>query len=276
MFIFNQFLIMSTPNIGANTPESAPQWPHKVGAIPGLTKKIMTALAAIGLATSAEKVEGATIIPITGLPTGASYTMSGPSLIGGWAASNTIDTTLIGTQYDSRMFDTTPRLSDTSTDRITVSFSGIGAGTLTITGIMNARTGNIANNSNWKWFSGTNYAITQEVRFGKEGQMSSIIGSLTSIGSGKWWNAGSADFSDAEEWYASGNVNYTFPISWPGTYNLDNIMRRENTTGTVELENFTMNFTSVPEPSTGALVGGVLAAGLLRRRREKETKETQE
>ena len=54
---------MSTPITGVpETPELAPQ---KVGAVPGLTQKIMTALAALGLATSAEKVAGATILPFS-------------------------------------------------------------------------------------------------------------------------------------------------------------------------------------------------------------------
>lgn len=70
---FLNISFMSTPNIGANT-ESAPQAPQKVGAIPGLTKRIMTALAALGIMASAEKVEGATIV-LNNLPNSS---ISGP------------------------------------------------------------------------------------------------------------------------------------------------------------------------------------------------------
>jgi hypothetical protein len=50
--------------------------------------------------------------------------MIGPQVSGG-SALNTSGNTLIGTQYDSRMFDETARTSDTSTDRITVTLTGI-------------------------------------------------------------------------------------------------------------------------------------------------------
>ncbi len=54
---------MGAPNTESQAPESAPK---KVSAVPGLGKKIMTALAAIGIATSAEQVEAATLLNFSG------------------------------------------------------------------------------------------------------------------------------------------------------------------------------------------------------------------
>jgi|GEM_PF-3357154 len=74
---------MSTASIGAHTPDTeelvtpeigetiaqTPQTPQKVGTIPGLKNTIMTALAALGIMASAEKVEGATVLIGGTLPT---------------------------------------------------------------------------------------------------------------------------------------------------------------------------------------------------------------
>jgi len=59
---------MSTPNTGAYTPESASQAPQEASMISSLTKKIMTALAAIGLTGAVtQNADGAiTITPVSG------------------------------------------------------------------------------------------------------------------------------------------------------------------------------------------------------------------
>jgi hypothetical protein len=47
-------------------------------------------------------------------------------------------------------------------------------------------------------------------------------------------------------------------------------LTRQNVTGTAEFQNFSFNYASIPEPSTGLLAGGAIGAALLRRRRTQE------
>jgi hypothetical protein len=60
-----------------NTLENNSETSKKVSAISGLSAKIVTALAALGIATSAEKVEGATVLIGGTLP---NSTVSTPTL----------------------------------------------------------------------------------------------------------------------------------------------------------------------------------------------------
>jgi len=78
--------------------------------------------------------------------------------------------------------------------------------------------------------------------------------------------------NDVEQWSGTKTFSYDMPITEAGTYNLENVLMRTNVTGAAAFENFSLNFSPIPEPSTTLLAGGGLAAALLRRRRNKEDK----
>jgi len=278
---------MSTASIGAHTPDTeelvtpeigetiaqTPQTPQKVGTIPGLKNTIMTALAALGIMASAEKVEGATVLIGGTLPTS---TVSS-SVLSPWSPANLQD--IANSLYGASSINnstTTPTngLTGTfsSTFQVSLSAGDVGAygGTLTVSGFY----GGQATSGGPNVFNDLNSRFAYQVNGGSQVNLLSFDGPR------------SLNNSDTTPTIPINNPYTSFSRQinvWAGAQSIGfvNEMQLENIrTSNVRVFgnsdanqglNFSYQKNLIPEPSTMLLAGVGIGAALLRRRRMQET-----
>lgn len=253
MFIFNH-LIMKTPNNGVETSQNQPQ---KMWAIKGLSAKIVTALAAIGIATSVEKVEGA-------------ITIIGPNFISGTTEQST--QAWISKLYSDRT------ITESRSD-FTIVITGADAlsgGILTVSWVQRVLTGN-------RWFSWTEADINHELR---GGITDGATVSLATLNGPEFTNLGLNSFSDTNPVQGFKiSQPFSFDITIPAgntsySYTLQSLGHTQNADATVMLawsldangdpvSGINLNFSPIPEPSSVWLLTGGAIALLMRRKREK-------
>lgn len=250
---------MSTPITGVpETPELAPQ---KVGAVPGLTQKIMTALAALGLATSAEKVAGATILPF-----------SNPVLISNSSNISQVSVTGLDLYHRSNATNQTWAGIEGSpyqaTSRFSITIPSDSDGVLTISWDSIIGTGIAPGGTTATWFINTIPNVDQRFRLGLNGWDMNEVAFLDGVGT---LNTGSPVMSWTELFNLaksfSGTDSVTLNVLKGQVYNFDISTEAMNTTAFWQVDNLKFSFEGIPEPSMPVLLSTGIATLLMRRRR---------
>lgn len=247
---------MNTGTTSQEALASVPKTPQTVGGVKGLTKVVLAGLASLGIMTSAEKVEAATILPY-----------SNPTLL---SVTNNTDfrhsTTLTWIQlrmnsrstFDGRWTLDTP-YTWTSRVSVTVPTDGL----LTISWDAKIGTGALPN-ADGIGFGWSDFDVNQRAQFGISGWPMTDLAYLD--GQTIRNNAGGDDVTRAEGYNVSQSFSQSVNVT-AGTYDFDLSLEAMNTSAFTEMNNLQFSL-QIPEPSVPLLSALWIGALTFRRKRD--------